>query len=90
MRGAALPPEGQTPTALAMSVSGVTGTPSADDARIFDLTAAVRTYLASQPADSGLIAIPLSCTAGSTRYHYGLHPPRVEYSHTQQEPTGGF
>ena len=89
MSGAALPPEGQTPTALAMSVSGVTGTPSADDARIFDLTAAVRTYLASQPAGSGLIAIPLSCTAVVPGI-ITVYPPRVEYSHTQQGPTGGF
>ena len=76
--------------ALAISVNGVTGTPTPTMLSIFDLTSpAVRTYLASQPAGSGLIAIPLSCTAVVPGI-ITVYPPRVEYSHTQQGPTGGF
>ncbi len=66
-----------------------TGTPTADYARTFDLTTAMSTYLANQPSDSGLIDIPLSCTALVPGI-ITIYPPRIEYSHTQQEPTGGF
>jgi hypothetical protein len=78
-RGVAAQSDGQTPTALAFSINGVTATHTTPDASTFDLTTAVSAYLASQPSTNGPIAIPLLCTAVVPGI-ITVYPPRIEYN----------
>ena len=77
--GGATQPDAQAPEALAISVNGVTGTRTVDDARTFDLTTAMRTYLANQPSSTVPIDIPLTCTALVPGI-ITIYPPRIEYT----------
>lgn len=68
-----------TSDALAVRVDGVMAPRTLDDPCLFDLTAAVNTYLGSRPAAATQVAMPVTCTAVLSGI-VTVYPPRIVYT----------